>query len=57
VLEHLIYKWDHAREVVGHVLADKYAALHRSGWRLTEAEIARDVDELYGGAFWKFLER
>jgi hypothetical protein len=43
VLEQLVYKWDHSRAVIGKVLADKYLALSRTGWPLTEPAIAADV--------------
>ncbi|MEK7795139.1 MAG: glucuronate isomerase [Candidatus Hydrogenedentota bacterium] len=43
VLDQLLYKWDHSREVIARVLADKYAALHASGWPVTDDVIRRDV--------------
>ena len=57
VLEQLIYKWDCSRVIVGKVLADKYEKLHHSGWRVTEEEIRRDLDDLYNRNFWRFVER
>ena len=57
VTEQLLYKWEHSRRVVGRVLVDKYTDLATTGWRPTEAEIRRDVDDLFGGAFRAFLER
>ena len=32
VLDQLIYKWDHSRAIIGHVLVDKYADLAATGW-------------------------
>jgi len=32
VLEQLVYKWRHFREILARVLADKYADLARTGW-------------------------
>jgi len=55
VLDQLIYKWRHAREIVTRVLIDKYADAHLAGWRFTDAEIDRDVRRLLGGAFEEFL--
>jgi len=55
VFEQLIYKWEHSRTIIGRVLADQYAKLLRSGWRVSEAEIARDLDDLYNRNFWNFL--
>ena len=55
VLEHLVYKWEHSRTVITDVLTDKYNDLAATGWQVTEAEIRRDVQELFGGAFQRFL--
>lgn len=57
VLEQLIYKWGHSRRVIGAVLADKYEELSASGWQASEEEIQRDVADLFGGNFWRFLGR
>jgi hypothetical protein len=57
VLDQLVYKWSHTRQVVAAVLADKYAALHRAGWRPTEEEVRREVRALFGGAFDAFLAK
>jgi len=57
VLDQLLYKWDHSREIIGKVLIDKYSDLMDTGWRLEEEEIRRDVADLFGGSFWSFLGR
>ncbi|MHB9110707.1 MAG: glucuronate isomerase [Armatimonadota bacterium] len=57
VTEQLLYKWEHSRRVIGQVLVGKYADLAAAGWRPTEADIRRDVADLFGGAFYQFLER
>jgi len=57
VLDQVIYKWDHSRQVIGNVLADKYADLAATGWAPTRAEIQRDVSDLFGGAFRRFVGR
>ena len=54
VLDQLVYKWRHFREIISRVLADKYADLSRAGWEPTTGEIQRDVKELFGGAFERF---
>lgn len=56
VLDQLLYKWAHFREILTGVLQEKYGALDRAGWHATEAEIDRDVKNLLGGAFTKFLK-
>jgi len=55
VLDQLIYKWDHSREVITDVLVDKYYDLEATGWQLTTAEIQRDVSFLFGESFKSFL--
>ncbi len=57
VLEHLIYKWDHSRQIVGDVLIEKYADLFDTGWALTQQQITLDVAELFSGGFKRFLGR
>ena len=57
VLEQLIFRWTHARRVIADVLKGKYLALANAGWTVTEAEVSRDVEALFGGAFEAFLQR
>lgn len=54
VLDQLIYKWAHSREIIARVLADKYVDLAQAGWLVTEEEIRRDVGLLLGGEFSRF---
>lgn len=55
ILDQLLYKWEHSRGIIAKVLCDKYSDLFDAGWRVTEEEIRRDVEDLLGGVFWKFL--
>mgnify|MGYP000529113385 CR=1 FL=1 len=55
VLEQLLYKWAHSRWILGHILQQKYCDLHRTGWRLTEAEIERDVRAILADNFKRFV--
>lgn len=57
VLDQLIYKWKHSREVIGKVLAEKYVALAETGWEPSKAEIERDVRDLLGGSFESFCDK
>jgi hypothetical protein len=57
VLDQIIYKWQHSRQIIARVLTNKYADLAATGWELAEGEIKRDVRELLGGAFESFAER
>lgn len=56
VLDQLVYKWAHSREVIAEVLADQYTALVHSGWVLDEGAVRADVERMFGGNFWRFLE-
>jgi hypothetical protein len=51
VLEQLLYKWAHAREVIAESLAEGYQRLLTDGRRVTQAEIERDVARLFAGNF------
>jgi hypothetical protein len=57
VIDQVIYKWAHSKKIIGDVLTDKYADLAETGWVAEEAEVQRDVDRLFGGNFWSFLEK
>lgn len=57
VLEQLLYKWSHSREIMAHVLIAKYEDIMRTGWRLEEHEIKRDVEDLLVNNFWNFVKR
>jgi hypothetical protein len=55
VLEQLLYKWEHSREVLARVLTDKYADLATAGRPATAAEMQRDVGDLLGGEALRFI--
>ena len=57
VLEQLIYKWEHARQVIGRVLADAYAKLLDAGLAVGPQQIERDVRALLHDNFTEFLSR
>lgn len=54
VLDQLIYKWKHSRQVIAKVLVDKFTGLARTGWEPTADEIQRDVRNVFGGDFARF---
>ena len=56
VLDQLIYKWKHSRAVIAGVLTEKYSDLADTGWQVTEEDIKRDVELLFGGVFERFVE-
>lgn len=57
VLEHLIYKWVHFRKIIADILTKKYQLLLENGWRITEEEIKRDIEDLFSNNFWNFIGR
>jgi len=57
VLEQLLYKWDHSREVIGQALAPYFERLVKRGWVLTRQELRRDVELLLGGSYEAFMAR
>jgi len=57
VIDQVIYKWGHSKRIIGDVLAAKYGDLLAAGWALDEGDVRRDVDRLFGGNFWSFLEK
>jgi hypothetical protein len=57
VLDQIVYKWRHSREIIGRVLTGKYVDLAATGWQVTQAEIQRDVSHLFGGAFDEFCRQ
>jgi hypothetical protein len=57
ILEQLIYKWVHSRKIIAQVLFEKYNDILSTGWIINEEEIQRDVENLFGGNFWRFLEK
>jgi hypothetical protein len=54
VLDQVVYKWRHFRQVAGPVLAEMFVRLAATGWKPTAAEIRRDVRQVLGGAFAGF---
>ena len=55
VIDQLIYKWSHSREVIAKALADQYNKLKSSGWRVKRGEIRRDVRRIFGGSYEDFM--
>jgi len=54
VLEQVLYKWRHARAVIGDVLADAFAAVAATGRPIALDEVNRAAALLLGGAFREF---
>jgi hypothetical protein len=56
VLDQIVYKWQHSRRLIAHVLVDKYSDLAQTGWQVSRSEVERDVRDLFGGAFDRFCQ-
>lgn len=57
VLDQLIYKWRHSRQVLAKVLSDRYGDLQEAGWLVTAGDIQDDVRRLLHENFHEFLRR
>jgi hypothetical protein len=57
VLDQLLYKWSHSRQIVADALVEKYALQAATGWKATPEEITRDVRAIFGGSFEAFCHR
>lgn len=57
VLDQIIYKWQHTKEVLADILTEKYAAIAAAGWKVTTEELERDIADLLRNNFWRFLEK
>ncbi len=55
ILDQLVYKWAHSRQVIARALCEKYGYLIDEGWYPTEDEIARAAGMLLGGEFERFV--
>ena len=55
VLEQLIYKWKHSRELIADTLYESYARLLQSGRAVTRNEIKRDVNRMFLGNFREWV--
>jgi hypothetical protein len=55
VLDQLVYKWTHSRELIAKVLADKFVDIARTGFAVTRPLIEKTSDDLFRGNFKKFL--
>ena len=49
ILDQLLYKWTHSVNTLTPVLTRKYEDLRDAGWPLTEADITRDIAQMFGG--------
>jgi len=57
ILDQLIYKWHHSRQILAKVLTDKYSDLMDTGRHVTTEEIQRDLRLMLKENFLSFLSR
>ncbi|HEY9062707.1 MAG TPA: glucuronate isomerase [Pseudobacteroides sp.] len=57
VFEQLISKWEHSKGVIAAVLKSKYSDLMAVGYRVTQEQVQRDVENLFGVNFWNFIDK
>lgn len=57
VLDQLIYKWSHSREIIGDVLVDMYTKMYNTGWKIAKADVQRDVERLFGQSYEEFMAK
>ncbi len=57
ILDQLVYKWRHSRRSLAHVLAEQYGNLIATGWRVTRAQVQRDVSRYLGDSYLEFLAK
>ncbi|DBA00227.1 TPA: hypothetical protein N0F65_007871, partial [Lagenidium giganteum] len=57
VLDQLIYKWKHSREIIGDILVDMYDKMANTGWKISKADVERDVERLFGGSYEEFMTK
>ncbi len=57
ILDQLVYKWDHSRNVIIQVLTEMYLRITQTGRRITRENIQHDVEKLLNGNFKAFLEQ
>jgi hypothetical protein len=55
VLEQLIYKWSHSRELFAKTFADAYERTFDAGRAVNETDIERDVQRLFSGNFNEWI--
>jgi hypothetical protein len=57
VLDQLLYKWDHSKQVIGKVLIDKFEEMASAGRMPTQDQIRHTVDLFFAKNFREFLAR
>lgn len=56
VLDQIIYKWDHSRQIIAKVMKDKFADIAANGWPVSEEEVKRTAKHFLSSNFEDFLK-
>ena len=57
VVEQLLYKWSHSKDIIIDILIDKFKSLILSGWLLNEDEVSRDIQLLFYKSYESFMSK
>lgn len=55
ILDQLIYKWEHSRQILAKVLVDKYLDLEKAGLKITAERVRQDVALLLRDNYRRFV--
>lgn len=55
ILDQLLYKWNHSRALIANVLAEKYADLENTGFKVTKSHIRRDAKLMLRDNYRRFV--
>ncbi|MFZ4453046.1 glucuronate isomerase [Salibacterium aidingense] len=55
VMEQLIYKWKHFKEVFSALMYDHYLSLEKKGVHITRHDIENDIHTMFQHNFWTFV--
>lgn len=57
ILDQLVYKWDHSRQVIGRVMKEKFADLAAAGWAVTKEQVGQTARAFLDNNYQSFLLR
>jgi hypothetical protein len=55
VLDQLIYKWEHSRQIIAKVMKDKFSDIAAAGWPVTREEVQKTAEGFLSRSFEQFL--
>lgn len=57
ILDQLIYKWEHSRQIICRIVKEKFTEISASGWIVTREQVDATVNGYLAGNFESFLSR